>query len=351
MLKLRSSLRSIKYNCVNCRMFRAATIQPIMADLPVERLAYQSPPIKNTGVDYFGRFYVTVCRTTEKRWGFLFTCLTTRAVHFEIVPFMKASSCVKGVDRFFSRWGTSANIWSSMALTLLARKKNARISKIGTPSSSPSNLPTKALSGDSIRPARHTKVASASGGGWYVILREYFTPSSVLVASHDKVLNTSSCLIEYALNSCPLTPVSADLSDLGAITPNYFLIGNQTTAIPSIVGVDEFDHCKRYARAQSYANTIWSTWIKEYILALNRNSKWQTAAEQQLKTGDLVWVVEETNPRCYYPTAWITELHYCSDSVAHSAVLCTSTGSLLRPLVKLIPILPTSSSGPEDVTE
>ena len=46
-LKLRSSLRSIKSNCVTCRMFRAATIQPIMADLPVERLAYQSPPFTN----------------------------------------------------------------------------------------------------------------------------------------------------------------------------------------------------------------------------------------------------------------------------------------------------------------
>ena len=66
-LKLRSSLRSIKSNCVTCRKFRAATVQPIMADLPVERLAYQSPPFRNTGVDYFGPLYVTVRRTTEKR--------------------------------------------------------------------------------------------------------------------------------------------------------------------------------------------------------------------------------------------------------------------------------------------
>ena len=109
--KLRSSLRSIKSNCVTCRMFSAATIQPIMADLPVERLAYQSPPFTNTGVDYFGPFYVTVRRTSEKRWGFLFTCLTTRAVHVEIVPSMDASSCVMGVERFVSRRGTPAIIW------------------------------------------------------------------------------------------------------------------------------------------------------------------------------------------------------------------------------------------------
>ena len=49
-LKLRSTLRSIKSNCVLCRRFRAATIQTIMADLPKERLAYQSPPFTNTGL-------------------------------------------------------------------------------------------------------------------------------------------------------------------------------------------------------------------------------------------------------------------------------------------------------------
>ena len=79
--KLRSSLHSIKSKCVTCRMFRAAAIQLIMADLSVERLAYHSPPFTNTEVNYFGPFYVTARRTTEKRWGFLFTGLST-------LPFM-----------------------------------------------------------------------------------------------------------------------------------------------------------------------------------------------------------------------------------------------------------------------
>ena len=43
-LKLRSTLLSIKSNSVLCRKFLAATIQPIMADLPKEKLAYQSLP-------------------------------------------------------------------------------------------------------------------------------------------------------------------------------------------------------------------------------------------------------------------------------------------------------------------
>ena len=39
-LKLRSSLRSIKAHCLRCREFQAVTMQPIMSDLPKERLAY-----------------------------------------------------------------------------------------------------------------------------------------------------------------------------------------------------------------------------------------------------------------------------------------------------------------------
>ena len=57
-----------------------------MDDLPLERLGYRQPPFANCGVDYFGPFYVTIRRNSEKRWGFLFTCMTTRAVHLEIVP-------------------------------------------------------------------------------------------------------------------------------------------------------------------------------------------------------------------------------------------------------------------------
>ena len=165
------------------------------------------------------------------------------------------------------------------------------------------------------------------------------------------MLNTTFYLVEHALNARPLTPVSADPSDLGSITPNHFLLVNQAIGTPSIVGVDEFDHRKRYARAQPYANAIWARWLKEYVPALNRRSKWHTPAEQHLKVGDLVWIVEEGNPRGYYPTARNKELRYGYNSVAHSAVVRTSSGSLVRPLVTLVLILPTSSSGPEDVSE
>ena len=167
----------------------------------------------------------------------------------------------------------------------------------------------------------------------------------------DEVLHTTFCLVENALNSRPLTPVRADLCDLNAITPKRFLLGEYSTGVPSTIGNNDFDHRKRYALAQSYANAIWSRWIREYVLTLNRRFKWQTPAEQHLKTSDLLWIVEETNPKPYYPTAQVVELSYGSDSVTRSVVLSTWTGSLFCPLVKLVTVFPTSSSRPEDVTK
>ena len=251
-LKLRSTLRSIKSNCVLCRKFRAATIQPIMADLPKERLSYQSPPFTNTGVDYFGPIYVTVRRTTEKRWGFLFTCLTTRAVHVEVVPSMDTSSCVMGVERFVSHRGSPAMIWSD---NFIGAEKALRecMEKWNT-----LNIATElAHKGNKWR--FNPPSAPQQGGIWERLVRSFKRVLYTILGTRrltDEVLNTTFCLVEYALNSRPLTSVSAGPSDLGAITPNPFLFGNQATGNPSIVGVDEFDHRKRYARAQSYANAI-----------------------------------------------------------------------------------------------
>ena len=127
-LKLRSSLRFIKAHCLRCREIHAVTMQPINSDLPKETLAYQSPPFTNTGVDYFGPFYVTVRRTTEKMWDFLFTCHTTRAVHVDIVTSMNTSSCAMGVERFMSRRGTPAMTRSDNGTNFIGLEKELRVS-------------------------------------------------------------------------------------------------------------------------------------------------------------------------------------------------------------------------------
>ena len=48
-----------------------------MADLPLERLIPDQPPFNFVGIDYFGPVLVRQKRSRVKRYGCIFTCLTT----------------------------------------------------------------------------------------------------------------------------------------------------------------------------------------------------------------------------------------------------------------------------------
>ena len=78
-----AAARKVIKNCVVCRRNNKGVEQQQMADLPVDRLTPNEPPFTRVGMDYFGPFYVKVGRSTVKRYGVIFTCLATRAIHIE----------------------------------------------------------------------------------------------------------------------------------------------------------------------------------------------------------------------------------------------------------------------------
>ena len=116
-------LQSIENQCVTCRKRKAKTIQLIMSGLPVECRGYRKPPFNHTSVDYFGPLYVSIRRSTEKRWGFLFNCLTARPVHLGNVPSLVTSSCVMGLERFIASRGTPNKIWSDNGTNFVGAEK------------------------------------------------------------------------------------------------------------------------------------------------------------------------------------------------------------------------------------
>ncbi|KAK0133038.1 hypothetical protein N1851_031597 [Merluccius polli] len=63
-----------------------------MADLPSVRLRLHKLAFHSTGIDCFGTLLVKIGRRPEKRWGIIFKCLTTRAVHLELLRSMDADS-------------------------------------------------------------------------------------------------------------------------------------------------------------------------------------------------------------------------------------------------------------------
>ena len=83
-----------------------------MANLPNSRLAHYQRPFTYWGVDYFGPMVVKVGRRHEKRWGVIFTCLTTRAVHLEVATSLTTDLAIMALRRFVAPRGHPSEIWS-----------------------------------------------------------------------------------------------------------------------------------------------------------------------------------------------------------------------------------------------
>ncbi|XP_014678757.1 PREDICTED: uncharacterized protein LOC106818575 [Priapulus caudatus] len=103
-------IKSVVGRCVTCKKNRAGPSTQQMASLPAERVMSDKPPFENTGLDMFGPFEVKQGRSMVKRYGLLFTCLATRAIHLEIVHTANADSCLNAIRRFISRRGEISSL-------------------------------------------------------------------------------------------------------------------------------------------------------------------------------------------------------------------------------------------------
>ena len=250
-----------------------------------------------------------------------------------------------GVERFIARRGTPKTILSDNGTNFVGAQKELLSCVQNWNKVAPAVFVHKGIKWKFNPPS-----APHHGGAWERLVRSVKRVLYDILGNRrltEEVLGTTLCLVEQLLNARPITPVSSDPHDLEALTPNHFILGHSAASFPSLSFEDNFDHKKRYARAQSYANAVWSRWLREYVPSLNKRAKWHNDSDVTLKTGDLVWVVEPDSPRGHYPLARIAKLHYGKDGCARSADIKTVTSELTRPTVKLAPVLP--SLGAEDV--
>ena len=103
--KGRRVMKSVIGKCVTCKRLFAKPATQLMADLPLDRISPHLPPFSHVGVDAFGPMLVTRRRSREKRYGCLFTCFVTRAIHLEVVESLDSDSFLNAFRRFVARRG------------------------------------------------------------------------------------------------------------------------------------------------------------------------------------------------------------------------------------------------------
>ena len=103
--RVRTIIRRVIRGCTTCQRLNARPQTPRMADLPPERLAAGQPPFTNVGIDCFGPFIVKRGRSQIKRYGLIFTCLTIRAIHLEVLPDLTTDSFINALRLMIARRG------------------------------------------------------------------------------------------------------------------------------------------------------------------------------------------------------------------------------------------------------
>ena len=99
-----SAVRKLISKCVICKKLRGNTCQQNMSNLPVKRLTV-TPPFNYVGLDLFGPFTVKEGRKKLKQYGVIFTCLSYRTVHLEVVNSMDTDCFIQSLRRFIARCG------------------------------------------------------------------------------------------------------------------------------------------------------------------------------------------------------------------------------------------------------
>jgi hypothetical protein len=305
-----------------------------MGNIPDCRLQPNTFPFCKTGVDYFGPMEVVVRRSREKRYGVLFTCLSTRAVHLELAGSLSTDSCIIAIRRFISRRGNPLEIHSDngtnfkgAAVELKKAINEMDQEKIGDVCNS------KGIQWHFIPPH-----APHMGGCWERLVRSVKVALAAVLKERspkEEVLMTLLIEVEQIVNSRPLNHVSLEDGSEEALTPNHFLIGRSSSAgAPGLFSEDDMDLRKLWRKSQLLADRFWQRWIKEYLPTLTRRTKWNSRVDP-IQVGDVVIVVDDLLPRNSWPKGIIEELFPGKDGIVRVVTVRTATGTYRRPVPKI----------------
>ncbi|XP_061908363.1 uncharacterized protein LOC133653277 isoform X1 [Entelurus aequoreus] len=342
-------INSILRKCVVCNKLRGRTAEQKMADLPPDRLCTE-PPFTYVGLDVFGPWSVTTRRTRggqaeSKRWAVLFTCMSTRAVHIELIESMETSSFINALRRLFALRGPAKQIRSDCGTNFIGACKELHM--VLTDPKEPNVR--KYLGEEGCTWIFNPPHSSHMGGAWERmigvsrrILDSMLQESSRSHLTHE-VLSTLMAEVTAIINARPLTPISSDPESPFLLTPASLLTQKLCT-LPAPPGTfDNKDlYRQQWRKVQHLANTFWHRWRREYLPTLQNRNKWQDV-KPNLKEGDLVLLKDNQAKRNEWPLALVTKTFPDQDGKVRKIELkVTRSGSaktFLRPVSETVLLL------------
>lgn len=346
-------------SCVPCRKSRGRPLEQRMADLPADRTEI-GPPFTNVGFDVFGPWTIQTRKmrggaANSKRWGLVFTCLASRAIHIEVLEAMDASAFICALRRFFALRGPAAILRCDRGTNFVGGKTELDEALKELDKDKIEKFITEQECEWKFSPPH----ASHFGGVWE---RQILTIRRVLDAmfvelgreqlTHE-LLVTLMAEVTAIVNARPIAAIPSDTDDPLPLSPSMLLTMKTRPLGPApghFIPTDLYAR-RRWRRVQYLADQFWIRWKREYLQNLQTRQKW-TDEKRDLKEGDVVLVKEESEHRNMWPMGRVTEATKSEDGKVRKALIAVYKDGkrkvMTRPIKELILLIPVQSDDPQD---
>ncbi|XP_055590148.1 uncharacterized protein LOC129742292 [Uranotaenia lowii] len=360
--KLRVVVKRIVRQCQWCKVKKTLPRVPRMAALPLPRLATSVRPFTFVGLDLFGPLTVKVGRSQVKRWVALFTCLTVRAVHVEVVHSLSTQSCIMSIRRFIGRRGPPAEIYSDNGTNLYGPSRVLQEQMRAVHEDLATTFTTTSTKWNFIPPS-----TPHMGGSWERMVRSIKTAMEAANGERnldDEALLTLTIDAEYMVNSRPLTYMPLESDESESLTPNHFIHCSSKGIKPPTAKPTNVVDALRTSLGQvnRQLDIFWHRWVQEYLPTLTRRTKWFEDVAP-IAEGNLVVIVDESK-RNDWVRGRVVKLFPGTDGRVRRALVQTSKGGLIKRAVSKLAILDVATDckadlgysgdqlyGEEDVTD
>ena len=325
------------YNCVICRRLRAKTETQKMADLPKERTE-PSPPFAHCACDVFGPFEVKEGRKCQKKYGLLFTCMASRAVHVEMLDDISTDSFISAFRCLQAIRGPIKSLYSDQGSNFKGAQTELRKAYNEL---TPTLAKTLADAGQ-CEFKFNTPTASHMGGVYERQIRTVRNVLQGIIKENNPRLDSSGLRTLFLeataiVNSRPLTTQGLyEPNGPRPITPNHLLTmkeGILTQPPGKFESADTYSR-KRWRRVQHLSNQFWLRWRREYLSSLQPRQKWETK-QTNISINSVVLVMDSNVLRCDWQLGRVIDVKGNDDNLVRSVTVKMSNGTVLeRPIHK-----------------
>lgn len=327
--------------CVICAKNAGVTQTQLMGQLPSARVT-PIRPFKNSGVDYAGPIQIRTAKgrghKSHKGYICLFVCMSTRAIHLEVVTDLTSEGFLQAFKRFVARRGFCSDIWSDNATNFTGAaselKKLFIVEKKSMLDEVAENLATNGCTWHFI-PSRSPNF----GGLWEAGVKSVKHHLKRIIGQSTltfEEMSTVLAQVEACLNSRPLSALPcAENEEVSVLTPGHFLVGESLLLPPEKnFESSNISSLRRWQYTQRMLQDFWRRWSQEYLTRFYHRYKWSRQGPQP-KIGDIVVVKEDGLPACRWMYGRIIDVHPGLDNIVRVVSLKMKNGIVKRPVTKL----------------